>query len=1115
LRRIERRLQVNGLPNVLAYRDFLKEHGEETRPLLRDMLISVTNFFRDREAFDSLERDVIPRLFEQTGGSAQIRAWSVGCATGEEAYSIAMLLADQNALSGKSQPIQVFASDIDEQAINTARRGLYPQSIITDVTPARLRQYFEKEEEHYCVRKSIREKVLFAAHNILHDPSFSKMHLISCRNLLIYLNRDIQKKVFEMMHYALHPGGYLFLGSSESAEAVNDLFTPIDKKHRIYQANRIKLGIYHVAPRTFGASERLMSVKVAKAGAERRQAPAQELHRRFLEEFAPPSVLIDRHADLVYASKSAARFLQYPGGEPSQNILALIHPDLQLELRTALFQATQTHMNIQTRQMHLRLDDHSSSVCIQIRPGQNENAGTGMTLLIFDESTNELDVAQAARHPGENATALHLEEELLHTKEQLRSVIEQYEIALEDSKASNEEFQAINEELRSTTEELETSKEELQSINEELVTVNFDLKMKVDETSKANDDLQNFVAATEIATIFVDRGMHIKRYTKPSASLFNIIATDVGRSIFDITHRLDYPALQADISLVFDKLQPVEREVQRNDGCWYIARLLPYRSADDRIEGLVLTFIDISERKSAQESMRAGEERMRLIAASTKDYAIATMDMEGIITSWNSGAENLFGYAEQEILGQSGAILFTPEDRASGLFETELRLARVDGRAEDDRWHLRKDGTRVFCSGISAPLIDGKVHGFVKIARDLTGSRRMQAEQEARLVQEKRERVRAEEAARLRDEFFAVLSHELKQPLNLIQLTAETLSRLPETAGLPAIARGTATIKRMVDGQAKIIDDLMDLSRLHTGKLSLVRTHVNFTETVAHVVNLMTADAAQKNVQLSLEPPPAAFIIQGDGVRIEQIVWNLLSNAIKFTPAGGTVEVRLWVEKEMVCMEIRDSGRGIAVDFMPLIFDMFRQADVGTARQYGGMGIGLALVKELTNSHGGRVEASSNGPDKGACFRVYLPLAIPLHAAPAQTLTSSPGLDGKRILLIDDATDMLESLAGLLQLNGASVFMAGSAQTALELARAESAPFNLIISDIGMPDMDGHHLLAALREVQSTATTPAIALSGFTRPSDVQMALQAGFETHVCKPVALDQLITAAATLAT
>ena len=423
---------------------------------------------------------------------------------------------------------------------------------------------------------------------------------------------------------------------------------------------------------------------------------------------------------------------------------------------------------------------------------------------------------------------------------------------------------------------------------------------------------------------------------------------------------------------------------------------------------------------------------------------------------------------------------------------------------------MRKDGSLIFCSGITNPLEEDGVGGYAKICRDMTGSKWMHDQQAAKLEWEKRERVRAEEAARLRDEFFAVLSHELKQPLNLIQLTAEMLSRVPEAASQPVIARGAGTIKHMVESQARIIDDLMDLSRLHTGKLTLTRTLVNFSEAVSRVVNLMTKDALQKQVTLSQAEIQSDCLVDGDVVRLEQIVWNLLSNALKFTPAGGSVQVRLNTKGEMVCLEVTDTGKGVAPEFLPIIFDMFRQGDTGTTRQYGGMGIGLALVRELVHGHGGRVEAHSEGIGSGARFRIFVPIADGMQDVSRPENATTFNLSGKRILLVDDTLQTLDALRNLLMMEGAHVAAATSGTEAIRMAQGASAPFDLIVSDIGMPGMDGYTLLAELRKVKATAVTPAMALSGFSRSKDVERALQAGYKTHLGKPAPFDEFVSAA-----
>lgn len=676
LRRIERRLQVRGVHTLMEYSDLLASDPREFKNLLEDMLIGVTNFFRDRESFEALERDVIPELFKGKGPNDEVRAWSAACSTGEEAYSMAMLLSEQADLTEPAPRFQVFASDIDERAIASARVGIFPGAIITDVAPARLRQHFTKEDGHYRIRKPIRDRVLFAAHNLLRDPPFSRLDLISCRNLLIYLNRDVQARVLQMFHFALKPGGYLFLGSSESADAVADYFIPVDKKNRIYRVRGGLSQIQYQRPAGSIVVARIPDVQLSNTP-PRRSFSFAELHQRALAQCAPPSAVVDCDGNIMYLSESAGQFLRMAGGEPSHSLLSLILPELRLELRSAMYQAAHGHASVECRPIELAGHLAGASVAMTVTPFRDQEAETDFLLVLFKrQEAAPGKVLESLTGSSHDVVVSQLEAELHRKREQLQETIESAEISTEELRASNEELQAINEELRSATEELETSKEELQSVNEELITVNYELKVKVEETGKANDDLNNLIASTDIATIFVDSGLRIKRFTPRAADLFAIIASDIGRSLLDLTHKLDYATLADDVSATFDNLRPVEREVRSSEGRTYIVRLLPYRTNEDRIEGAVMTFFDITLRRQAEEQARASEARMRLVAESASDYAIVTLDQQGCVTSWSKGAEYLFGYAADDMLGQTLERLFVPEDRAAGVPAGELQRAR-------------------------------------------------------------------------------------------------------------------------------------------------------------------------------------------------------------------------------------------------------------------------------------------------------------------------------------------------------------------------------------------------------------------------------------------------------
>ncbi len=1100
LRRIERRLQVTALPGLPEYCAYLEAHPEETKGLLKDLLISVTNFFRDREAFEALETELDASLTPAAKTTGRLRAWVAGCATGEEAYSIAMLLSERTEELRPDLQIQVFASDIDESAIAVARAGVYPDTVLDDVTPARLRRFFQKEEDHVRVRKDLRERVLFAVHNLLRDPPFSGLDLICCRNLLIYFDREVQKQVLEVFHFALKPGGLLFLGSSESADAADDLYRPVDKRWRIFRADgALRRGRTVPALPLDGRS----SLFGAGAAARAEASPALgDFHHRLREAYAPPSILIDAASNILHSTPRTAPFLRFVHGQPTNNLLEVVRPELRLELRTAIFRAWQIHASVEAKKV--RLDDAGEAPWVTMTAHPVEEGGSPYMLVLFDSIAASLGDG-GKQESDKDPLLLSLEEELQQTREQLRGSIGESARSTEDLRASNEELQAINEELRSATEELETSKEELQSVNEELITVNQELKAKVEETAKANDDLKNLIASTDIATVFVDRELRVKRYTPRASQLFNLIDSDIGRRLLDITHRLQYEQLERDARTAFDSLRVVEREIGGPDGRAYLVRALPYRTHEDVIDGAVLNFIDISATRQAEQRLREGEANLRMVVESTEDYAIITMGRDGTIATWNQGARRLFGFQDSEIIGQSIERIFTPADRAAGVPQREMKQAREEGRASDERWHLRKDGSSFFCSGIMTALHEKEqLIGYAKIARDLTDRKRAEAQMEALLLQEKQMRAELQRASVLKDEFLAVMSHELKHPLNLIHVNAELLARLPEVRESTSVARVADVIRRTVLSQAKIIDDLLDLSRVRTGKLGLSKTALQWSVVIGRVVDAVEGDAAAKNIKLEREIDPAASSIDADPVRVEQIVWNVLSNALKFTPPGGSVRVSLARDGAFGRLEVVDTGQGISADFLPHVFEMFRQASHGAARSEGGLGIGLALVKHLAEEHGGRVAVASEGPGRGARFSVWLPLAKHVAESLARA-NAAPALDKLRVLLVDDVQDALESFATLLQLEGAEVTAVRSGAEAL--AAAENARFDLLFSDIAMPGMDGYALIAALRADARTANLPAIALTGFGRSQDVKRAIVAGFDAHLAKPIEMQELL--------
>lgn len=631
MRRLQRRMQVNGVEEMAAYLDLLRDSREEASALFRDFLISVTNFFRDPDAFAALEREVIPQLFRGKGAGEAVRVWVPGCATGEEAYSIAMLLCEEAEKYLPRPEIQVFASDLNDEALAFARAGCYPDTVGADMLPSRLARYFVHEEQGYRIKRSLQDIVLFAQHNLLEDPPFSRLDLISCRNLMIYLDREVQRQIFTLFHHVLRPDGYLFLGGSETPDGVNPLFKAVHKSHRIYQRQPGSSKLLHPPFLSLNTSETAPAATVQKG----EDLPhLGDIHRELmLQRYAPPSLIVDDNFEIRYIFGNAGRYLHRTEGKPTHNLLDNVSKELRIELRTALFQCFNHGKSSEPRRVLLQPEDERQAITLQVEPIRRDDLQAEMALIILEPLSLEEDDTDAElqnERTYDDRVVEQLEDELQRTQHSLQTLVEEYETSNEELKASNEELQSTNEELRSTTEELETSKEELQSTNEELHTVNQELKAKIEELSRANSDLQNLMESTEIATLFLDGELCLQRYTPEATELFHIVPSDLGRPFSHISHKFDYDDLAGMAQRVLRRLEMIEDEVQGKTGRWFVLRMLPYRSVEDRIEGVVATFVDITEQKQYQEQV-ATRERQQTMVAELGQMALLGRDLQDLM----------------------------------------------------------------------------------------------------------------------------------------------------------------------------------------------------------------------------------------------------------------------------------------------------------------------------------------------------------------------------------------------------------------------------------------------------------------------------------------------------
>jgi two-component system CheB/CheR fusion protein len=711
-RRISRRMQVTRRETFDEYFSFLRENAEEAQMLLGDLLISVTTFFRDPGAFQALSRSVVPRLFENRGAAVPIRIWSVGCATGEEAYSLGILLLEEAARHEPRPEIQLFATDMDARALAVAREGRYPTAIEGDVSDDRLRRFFQRDGELYRVKRELRDLVLFANHSLLKDPPFSHLDLVSCRNLLIYLNRDLQQQATSTLQHALNPEGYLLLGSSESAEHTDGLFHAVDRESRIYQSTGRSTAKLPMLPRLLGLQsfgDRMTAESYTPAPNIRNWRP---VHREALEALAPPSLIVDSNHRVLHLSETAGRYLMAPGGPLTSDITEIVREEMKQDLRAALHRAFTDGEAALTPALAVRFNGSAHRVYAQVKPlpaAPGDDMRRALVIFVEGEVVEPIPQTGAAEQTR-NETVLQLQRELELAHSRLRTMREESAAANEELRAANEELQSINEEYRSTAEELETSKEGLQSINEELQAVNSELKL--DAVSRANSDLQNLMAATDFATLFLDPGLHIKRFTPRTTDLFNITQNDIGRPITDFTHQLAYESLAEDARTVLRDLTPIQREVPgRNDG-WYLVRARPYRTVDDKIDGIVVTFVEITDRRRMEESLRAGEQRlrqeMRLVELSRSP--IFVWDFDGGILQWNRGSEELYGYSKEEAFGRTKNVLLKTKVALSsfealknelletGTWKGELQQTTKDGRelTVESRIELIRMGARKY-----------------------------------------------------------------------------------------------------------------------------------------------------------------------------------------------------------------------------------------------------------------------------------------------------------------------------------------------------------------------------------------------------------------------------------
>ncbi|MFH1118755.1 MAG: chemotaxis protein CheB [Bacteroidota bacterium] len=729
LRRLEKRISINQIDKIEHYISYLNQSPTEARILYKELLIGVTQFFRDQEAFSVLREKVIPEIFRVKKPGNNIRIWSVGCSTGEEAYSLAILFREYMDESQIELDVKVFATDLDSESIEYASTGIYPESIISDVTPDRLRSYFLKRENSYIVSERIRRMVIFASHNILKDPPFTKIDLIVCRNMLIYLNAAMQRRIMAMFYYSLLQSGHLYLGSSETVGEIADGYTTISSKWKVY---KVKQGYRLPAQYTFHNTITSLRDTRYKIRAEETPMAANDVFKveniydSIVEGFLPPSVLLDYRLDLIHVFKDASRFLRIPQGKANLNILKMVLPEISVVLGSLLHKVARDKKELTFREVQISLNNLLTYIdigCKIIEEGRSKTIYFLVTFIekqVAESESVKVDDFDLKSHYNERFS--ELERELQYTRENLQATIEELE-------TSNEELQSTNEELIASNEELQSTNEELQSVNEELYTVNSEYQNKIEELTQMTNDMNNLLKNTNIGTLFLDKFLRIRRYTPAIVKTINVMEMDLGRPVFHISHNLVYENFQADIEKILETLIPFETEVFDKAGSCYLMRMLPYRTIENAVDGIVLTLIDITERKRLEELIRS-ERDLLLRSLDISPIGQIIINNEGLINYANKAMGNLLGMNELEITGKHFDSIKWTSSAQDGANNTILRMPLQEILADPGEGYrgalkyTKHDGTIMLLSLKGIPIYDlqaeltGMVFMFANITSD-------------------------------------------------------------------------------------------------------------------------------------------------------------------------------------------------------------------------------------------------------------------------------------------------------------------------------------------------------------------------------------------------------------
>ncbi len=1074
---IHKRQTLTGIATPVAYIESVLRNPSEASNFLGCIIRSVKGgFFCDDEAYERLALDVVPTLMANFTEDQDFRAWVIGCGTGEEVYTLAILLAEWYEQKGLSRRVKIFASDVHAESLSIASKAIYRADALQDLRPSRLDKYFIERPDGFHVVPELRKMVVFTPHNCLREAPFTRMDMVCCRHLLERLSDQAQSRAIGFIHFALRDNGVLFLSPNTRLGDMAHEFETVDPEHGIYVKHRLPGASSINSLARLGREQ-----QVAKTFLEARasQRDLMELYDQILDTHLPPAWLVSDDGTLLHTFHEAGQYIENKG-RTKTDIVSLVCEELRGPLLLLMRHVHETKAPLEINNVQISSCGAAHSVTVRGEPLPARNGRSGILIKLLEPASSQTRRISAGASldfcASDPLSASDLERELKLTRENLQ-------LTIQDLRIANDELKEINEEVTCANEELQSANEELHSVNEELHTVNAEHQRKIDELTALNDDMDNLLTNSNVHTLFLTRDLRLRLFTPRIVDIFNLIPQDIGRHIATFNHNLLGVSLVQEAERVLRENRTFRVEVQSNQGNWFVLRITQYLSRGN-VEGVVITLVDITSQKNAQNALLLSEQRFELAVQGSSegiwDWPNLTDERIWCSPRFYSilGRDN----EDFELTHSQWIELIHPDDReefesvleSGGPFNFECRIERSD---ETYRW--------VRICGASYRNASGEPIRMAGSLEDVTD--RHAAQDQVR------------QAVLLRDRFLAMLSHELRNPLgavlSAIQLVEE--SSIRRDAAL-------AVIRRQSKQMARLLDDLLDVSRISNNKFELLRQPVDLHEVISSAIAALEPSARDRKLTLEYNPPAneAARTI-GDPQRLEQVMVNLLNNAIKYSLPGGTVQVSLEIELECLLIRVRDAGVGISPEMKDKVFDLFVQSEATLDRAQGGMGVGLTLVKAIVEMHGGHVSVQSDGLNQGSEFLIELPVTIPISNA---TLVARPVLcESLNIVIVEDMEDSREMLAELLSMKGHTPHVADDGASGLALI--ERVMPDVALVDIGLPVLNGFEIARRLRSDKRHNHIRLIALTGYGQVSDREAVRDAGFDDHIVKPLKPEDLM--------